>query len=124
MKNTENTSSAQVLEKTQPEQYDLGILGDGSTSRKWRTLRAIRSPALPSTCHRARSEFCHGLRGSGHRVLQPRRTRAGQRVLHHPMLTGVLQVDGIHIQVLGNQEGLRFLPGCPAPGRNPPKPLM
>jgi choline dehydrogenase-like flavoprotein len=32
MKNTENTSSAQVLEKTQPEQYDLVILGDGTGS--------------------------------------------------------------------------------------------
>jgi hypothetical protein len=29
MKPTESASSAQVLEKTQPEQYDLVILGDG-----------------------------------------------------------------------------------------------
>src|SRR5713101_5227345 len=32
MKNTENTSSVQVLEKTQPEQYDLVILGGGTGS--------------------------------------------------------------------------------------------
>ena len=32
MKNTENTSSAQVRKKTQPEQYDLVILGDGTGS--------------------------------------------------------------------------------------------
>jgi hypothetical protein len=33
MKNTENTSSAQVLEKTLLEQYDLVILGDGIDAR-------------------------------------------------------------------------------------------
>jgi len=32
MKPTESASSAQVLEKTQPEQYDLVILGDGTGS--------------------------------------------------------------------------------------------
>jgi pyruvate/2-oxoglutarate dehydrogenase complex dihydrolipoamide dehydrogenase (E3) component len=32
MKSTESASSAQVLEKTQPEQYDLVILGDGTGS--------------------------------------------------------------------------------------------
>src|SRR5713101_7847022 len=32
MKNIENTSSVQVLEKTQPEQYDLVILGGGTGS--------------------------------------------------------------------------------------------
>ena len=36
MKNTENTSSARVLEKTQPEQYDLVILGDGTGSKRQR----------------------------------------------------------------------------------------
>jgi hypothetical protein len=32
MKPTESASSAQVLKKTQPEQYDLVILGDGTGS--------------------------------------------------------------------------------------------
>ena len=32
MKPTEGASSAQVLKKTQPEQYDLVILGDGTGS--------------------------------------------------------------------------------------------
>ena len=32
MKPTESASSAQVLKKTQPEQYDLVVLGDGTGS--------------------------------------------------------------------------------------------
>ena len=44
-------------------------LGEKGSSRE----RPCRSAALPSTRHRARSEFCHGLRGSGQRLLQSRR---------------------------------------------------
>ena len=32
MKQTESTSSAQILEKTQPEKFDLVILGGGTGS--------------------------------------------------------------------------------------------
>jgi hypothetical protein len=43
MKPTESASSAQVLKKTQPEQYDLVILGDGtrSTLAAWTAAEQI-----------------------------------------------------------------------------------
>jgi hypothetical protein len=44
MKRTESTSSAQVLKKTQPEEFDLVILGGGTGSTFFFT-QPIRSPS-------------------------------------------------------------------------------
>ena len=48
MNRTENTSSAQVLEKTQPEEFDLVILGGGtgSTLAAWTFAREGKRVAV------------------------------------------------------------------------------
>jgi hypothetical protein len=88
MMRTESTSSPQVLEKTQPEEFDLVILGGGtgSTIAAWtfagegksRSRRAqIHRRVMPE--HRVPAEQEHHPQRENRIVLAPK-----QGIRHHP----------------------------------------
>ena len=89
MKPTESASSAQVLKKTQPEQYDLVILGDGtgSTLAAWtfasdgKSVAVVERKFIGGSCPpatRTRQHIENEVGRSQHRIPQGRLRELGK----------------------------------------------